>query len=182
LKKAKKLIAILFAFVFIITCFSVLASAADTVRLNTWWLVDWGGNMDWGGSTKYQSDFNFAVGVWNSHRNVIKKVTFFTMTDLVLTDITDTRTSAAAATTYRRVPIINGALNAGQIEFNTAKIDKVNQTMKRHTILHELGHALGLDHNQANDIMAPSVVSSTARTTLTANDKASANAAWKKFS
>lgn len=36
-----------------------------TISLNDWDLVDSGKHLDWSGSSKYVSQFNSAVNVWN---------------------------------------------------------------------------------------------------------------------
>ena len=67
---------------------------------------------------------------------------------------------------------------AGTIKFNTYQMDNYTTSKKRNVCAHELGHALGLAHNQKGDIMYAYV---SIVTSLSANDKASYNASYKRY-
>ena len=168
-----KLIVVLFVLVFVVGCFSVFASTLPT-NVQSWWMVDSGGKMDWGGSTRYQSEFNYAVGVWNAHRNVIREVKLNTMRDVGLGDYNDNRDESAAHV-QPKFPIVNGGFYARRMRFNQARMDNYTLAQKRMVALHELGHTLGVDHISGDNVMHPNIIS---RITLSDNDKAAANRAW----
>ena len=135
--------------------------------------------MDWSGSTRYQSEFDFAVGVWNAHRNVIRKKTLFTMTDAVVFDYSDTSDKAWGGIAPKKV-LVNGAINAGLIGFNVAQMGPGTTAQRRMVTLHELGHTLGCDENPGNNVMNQGFTNPP-RSSLSASDKASANEAWRRY-
>lgn len=141
------------------------ASAAS--KLLSWDLVDSGKHMDWDGSTKYQSYFNSGVTVWNNHKKgVIRKDTATRIEDVKISDYTE-KSSTAGVTS-----------SAGTIKFNKYTMDNLSKTKKKNVAIHELGHALGLAHNTSKDVMYKYV---STKTTLSSNDKASYNAAYKRY-
>ena len=171
------MIAVIFVLLLLLGAFTVLVSARPA-NVQSWWLVDSGGHMDWGGSTRYQAEFNFAVTVWNAHRpNVIRQVRWNTMTDVMLRDFTDRSANAPIAQVWRRSVFVYGALNAGRLEFNIPMMDSISQNARRMTTLHELGHVLGVDHIPGNNVMQPNLPA-VPITVLTTADRAAANRAW----
>ena len=68
--------------------------------------------------------------------------------------------------------------SAGTIKFNTYQMDNFTSAQKRNVCTHELGHALGLAHNAKGDFMYAYVSSVTS---LSANDKASYDASYKRY-
>jgi predicted Zn-dependent protease len=70
----------------------------------------------------------------------------------------------------------------GYIALNNYYLDQyanAGQSSKiKNVIIHEFGHALGLDHNTASDVMYEYV---TTNTVLSANDKASYDAAYLRY-
>ena len=68
--------------------------------------------------------------------------------------------------------------SAGTIKFNTYQMDNFTSAQKRNVCTHELGHALGLAHNAKGDVMYAYVSSVTS---LSANDKASYDASYKRY-
>ena len=182
MKKAKRLVAIFSAFVFMLSAFAVSAFAV-TVRVGPGWLVDNGGHMDWTGGTRYQADFDFAVRVWNNHRFVIRRVTFWTSADVQVFDWFDDhpRSYTAFVDLTRRL-IGNGGINTGRMGFNTFQMDRLSPSplqRRRMVALHELGHTLGLADNLGiQNVMNPA---DTTVNVLSPSDRASADAAWQRF-
>ncbi|MBT2667687.1 cell surface protein [Bacillus sp. ISL-4] len=79
----------------IIISFSIFASisskepdaATVIVKTLTWDLVDSGRHMDWGGSSKYSTNFTSGVSVWNNYKSgVIRKDTASTIQDVKISD------------------------------------------------------------------------------------------------
>ena len=115
--------------------------------------------MDWKGSTSYQTQFNSAVSTWNNYKSgVIRKDAWNTINEV---------SSTAGVTS-----------SAGTIKFNTYQMDNFTSAQKRNVCTHELGHALGLAHNAKGDVMYAYVSSVTS---LSANDKASYDASYKRY-
>ena len=140
-----------------------------TVSLNTWDLVDSGKHLDWSGKTKYLSYVTTATKKWNAYKNgIIRKDTVSTMKDVIISDYCDKKDTTWGVT-----------YSSGEIEFNTYNMDKkgVNYSDRLNTVMHEFGHALGLGHNEPEDVMS----SFSNVTELTENDKKSYDAAYKKY-
>jgi putative cell wall-binding protein len=67
----------------------------------------------------------------------------------------------------------------GWIRINTYNMNPASNAVKLNVCIHELGHALGLDHNiQANDVLYPV---SQGITSLSLNDRASLFAAYRTY-
>ena len=64
----------------------------------------------------------------------------------------------------------------GVIRFNKYIMDKLSYNGKKNVCIHELGHALGLEHNTSADIM---YMYATQRVKLSYNDKISYDYAYK---
>lgn len=148
-------------------CFTISVSAATTTAILKWHLVDSGKHLDWSGSTTYQSQFDTSVTTWNNHKSgVIRKDTWKTVNDLTISDYYEASSTAGVTS------------SEGTIRFNTYNMDGYSKANKKNVCIHELGHALGLAHNQEGDVMY-AYVSGT--TTLSANDKASYNESYKRY-
>ncbi|WP_040400263.1 matrixin family metalloprotease [Heyndrickxia acidiproducens] len=144
-----------------------VTNASAAAKLLSWDLVDSGKHMDWDGGTKYQSYFNSGVSVWNGYKKgVIRKDTATRVQDVKISDYT-VKSSTAGVTS-----------SAGTIKFNKYTMDKLSGTKKKNVAIHELGHALGLAHNTLKDVMYKYV---STKTKLSSNDKASYNAAYKRY-
>lgn len=146
---------------------AVVPVHAATTAILTWDLVDSGKHLDWGGSTVYQTQFQAGVNTWNSYKSeVIRKDTLITVQDLTISDYYEISTTGAYCST------------AGVIKFNTYVLDQKTTTEQLYACTHEVGHALGLAHNQSTDVMYMYISNNC---TLTANDKASYDASYNRY-
>lgn len=153
----------------------VFESTTRSVRVMSWNLVDSGGHCDWSGSTKYQTLFNTAIDAWNTSMGVtrFRKDTVSILEDF---DIKDKSTDPTGEGAFARTG------QSGYIHFYTDAMDSLTSNAERQkTIMHELGHALGLDHNNigSGDIMRQGELAYS--TSLSLNDKASYNAAVARY-
>ncbi len=134
---------------------------AASIRISGWVLIDSGKHMDWKSDSKYSSELKTAIDKWNAYKpGVIRKKTSKTKLDVTITDCYEISTYAGF--TYK----------SGKITFNKYFMDDAgfNNAYRVNVCLHELGHALGLAHNQSTDVMYKNV---TSNVTLTSNDKGS---------
>ncbi|MFK4302026.1 MULTISPECIES: matrixin family metalloprotease [unclassified Paenibacillus] len=146
--------------------FSLQASAATTSLLS-WDLVDSTKHLEWGGSTAYQTSFNAGVNTWENYKfGIIRPDYASTIEDVTLSDYYDIDNYAAL--TYP----------SGRMTFNQYRMNQLSSAEKQNVATHELGHALGLEHNTSNDLMYAYV---TSITRLSANDKASYDLAYKRY-
>lgn len=140
---------------------------AATSATLTWHLVDSGKHLDWGGSTAYQKQFDAAVNTWNSYKaGVIRKDTVLTVKDVTISDYSEVSTTAGVAS------------SAGTIKFNAYCMESFSNAKKLNVCTHEIGHALGLAHNQEGDVMYMYVSDVT---TLTENDEASYDESYNRY-
>ncbi|WNY27648.1 M57 family metalloprotease [Methanolapillus ohkumae] len=138
-----------------------------TVVLQNWDLVDSGKHLDWGGSTAYQSEFNSSVTTWNNYKSgVIRKDSVLNLKDVTISDYSAVDGKAGVTS------------SSGTLKFNKYYMVDFNTNVRKNVCTHELGHALGLDHNQQGDVMHSQV---TSVCTLSANDKASYDAAYSNY-
>lgn len=163
IKKSKKV-----SIIFVSTICAILVALAIGIFYNnvsaynllTWNLVDSGKHMDWKGTTKYSEEWNASVGVWEDYKSgVIRKDGFWTINDVTISDYTE-ESSVMAYTS-----------SAGKICFNDYHFESMTATQRQKTIMHEIGHALGLDHNNT-DSTSIMCQGKRSQTTLNADDKA----------
>lgn len=135
------------------------------VRVLPWHLVDSGKHMDIDGRTKYSKEFKSAVKVWNNYKKgVIRKDNLSNWQDVAVSDYYEVSNTAGVTSMY------------GTIQLNKYNMDKLPSAYKKNVCIHELGHALGLDHNTQKDIM---YAYTTSRVKLSKNDKSSYDYAYK---
>lgn len=135
------------------------------VSVMNWNLVDSGKHLDWGGKTKYSKEFSKAVKVWNTYKKgVIRKDNLTRWQDVAISDYYEVSNTAGVTAIY------------GTIQFNKYNMDRISVKQKENVCIHELGHALGLEHNTSKDIM---YMYTTSRTKLSSNDKKSYDYVYK---
>ncbi|QAA24016.1 cell surface protein [Sporolactobacillus terrae] len=146
---------------------SPLSASAATVKLSSWWLTDSGRHLDWDGGSKYISYFKKGVSTWNKYKSgVIRPDSIWVIQDVYISDYSEKSNTCAYTSA-------NGTLH-----FNKYVMGDLSSKGKQNVATHELGHALGLAHNGSNDIMYKY---QTNRISLSANDKASYKAAYKRY-
>lgn len=163
MKKTTNILTVILSLVLIVSL--TLSASAATVYVQTWFLIDAGGHLDWSDEgTKYLSQWKSGVNLWNAYKpGVIRKDTSSTVNDVKISDVNEKNNTNA--TTYYYT-----GFTAGSIKFNIYNMDKKTSSEKIAIAAHECGHALGLGHSTSADIMyeyTPLV------TALSANDKAS---------
>ena len=139
-----------------------------TVSLSGWDLVDSGKHLDWGGKSAFESYVITAANKWNACKSgVIRKDTATTIQDVTISDINNK--DKPMATTF----------SSGKIEFNLYYMPTsgdYNKTLQ--AVMHEFGHALGLNHNDSYDVM---YYLSNSITNLSTSDIQSYYAAYNQY-
>jgi len=139
----------------------------DTISINTWHLVDSDKHLDWGGSTTYQTQFEASVATWENYKyGVIRKDDDTTVMDVTLSDYYEVSTTAGVTS------------SSGTIAFNSYRMNNYSTDQLLNVCIHELGHALGLAHNQPGDVMYAYVLTTTS---LSSNDKASYDESYNRY-
>lgn len=161
-KKANRIFIILISMLFSIMVASLIGAIYNTVsayELLDWNLVDSGKHLDWSGSSEYMDEWYASVGVWEDYKSgVIRKDGFWTINDVTISDYTEESSTMAYTS------------SSGKICFNSYHFESMTSEQRQKTIMHEIGHALGLDHN--NDTTSIMCQGKRAQTTLSDDDKA----------
>lgn len=167
MKQRSKFICSAVIMLLLISSFAMPKSTYAAAKLLTWDLVDSGKHMDWDGSSAYLTNFTSAVTVWNNYKSgVIRKDSATVIEDVKISDYYEVSSTAGVTS------------SAGTIRFNTYQMGGYTSTKRKNVAMHEIGHALGLAHNTSADVMYAYV---STKVTLSANDKASYDAAYKKY-
>lgn len=111
---------------------------AATSTLGDWDKVDSGGHLDWGGDSNYMTEWYGAVNVWNAYKpGVIRVDTWKIVQDVKIMD-EEEKDGEVCAETFRK----------GKIVFYQDAMDTLSSKNKKSVIIHEIGHALGIAHNE----------------------------------
>lgn len=171
MKNMKRNIKIFGIFSLVVLCLpvSVFAWYTFTIKLQTWDLVDSGKHLDWSGSSAYISQFNTGVNTWNSYKSgVIRKDTLLTVNDLTISDVS-----------YISAGVVGQTSSNGTIKFATQYMNNYGNAEKTNVCIHELGHALRLDHRDESDSVMQQTVTSI--TTLSIGDQRNYDEAYKAY-
>lgn len=153
------------------TMFSVVAifNTTSAYTLLTWNLVDSGKHLDWDGDTDYMDEWNASVAVWEDYKpGVIREDSFWVIEDVKISDYYEESNTMAVTS------------SGGTIKFNDYWFASMTTAQRQKTMIHEIGHALGLGHNNSDttSIMCQGMRE---QTWLSDDDKAGYDAAYELY-
>lgn len=103
------------------------------------------GEIRWGGSTAYSTQWNAGISTWNALNPIdILPDTIYTYEDLTVSDV-NRSDGYAGLYTYQA--------GADTIELNQYYLWDDTSAQKQNVTTHELGHSLGLAHSISGNIM-----------------------------
>jgi hypothetical protein len=126
------------------------------------------GDLVWGGSTVYSTEFSSAVNIWNAESkvNIVNATSSYKTLDV--SDVWDDSS------------FIKGVWNPevtlpDSLYLNTYYLNDNSGDERENTIIHELGHGVGLNHSYTNNVMFPY---QTSKKTLGTQDKSDFHYLW----
>ena len=157
--KHKSLVIALIIIPMILLVIPNIVSAWYYYTFQSWDLVDSGKHLDWGGSSSYMTAWNFAVSSWNNADSnisgIIRKDTLSTIEDVTISDVNNGDNG-----------VVGETWSNGKLKFNTYYMSTYCDAKRKNCAMHELGHALRLDHRtDSGTIMYESVRSITSLNT-----------------
>lgn len=171
-KKVNKLAIVSIAFVLALLVMLPVVAMLNTTSayaLLDWNLVDIGKHLDWDGDTEYMDEWNASVDVWEDYKpGVIREDSFWVIEDVKISDYYEE--SSTMAVTY----------SGGTIKFNDYHFASMTTGQRQKTMIHEIGHALGLDHNNS-DTTSIMCQGKREQTWLSDDDKAGYDAAYELY-
>ena len=172
-KKSFIVLAMVLIALFVIP-YSVKAWYTYTIVLQDWDLVDSGKHLDYTNKSKYTSYINQGINTWESYKSgIIRQDTAAIINDVTFSDVSSLGTDAAGNA------IVGQTRGIGTIKFATSFMDTFSNAQKLNVVIHEIGHALRLDHrNESDSIMYPSV---TNITTLSIGDQRNYDSAYNEY-
>lgn len=108
------------------------------------------GEIRWGGSTTYSTQWNAGISTWNALDPInILPDTIWTYEDLTVSDVNRSDApwvGVVAKYTYY-------SLYTDTIQLNAYYLNSDTSAERQNTTTHELGHSLGLDHSFSGNVM-----------------------------
>ena len=127
------------------------------------------GEIRWGGSTTYSTQWNAGISTWNGLNPIdILPDTWWTYEDLTVGDVNNSNLEWYGRYNY-------DAVGSDEIDFNIYYLSSRTSTQKQNTTTHELGHALGLAHSYSGNVM---YTYQTSQTALGSHDISDYNYLW----
>ncbi len=170
MKKKKNLLIFSSLFFLLICILSIKSVEAVTYNYLSWDLVDSGNHLDYKDSTKYNTALYYAIDLWNTQKSgMIRPDTIWIIQDVKFSDVGTLGGGIAGRTSSN-----------GNIYFAMDFMDSFSSAKQKNVAIHEIAHALRLDHNpnDPTSVVYPSV---TSRTTLNSYDKAAFKHAYNNL-